>query len=380
MWIWLGVAVLYVAADFRVDMLWCGHLFTLQATGRWFEELDVWWGMELSYKWSVLFYRIEDHDTPIGEFFPDVVCAMPVSGESVQIWPRRVRRSKDKPAIGELEDHGGHAGGGGGLHHLELEDGLVDSDQSDGSDNGLADDDDEGGAGDHDGHGGAEDLHFVGLLERAANGLADDDVLGSLGVGLGDDVADPAGVELVPPVPMPAADVPFDEELEAAPAIVDPGPPPGVGLAGGVVGDGIADDIGGVPPPRNLKPGDVTIGVWGGRITYYASKTSFEATCSNRDHGKCVLTRTVKARRGGGDIPRGGRPLGMMLAWLHFCDVDSKAEHWERERWEAMFSHELRGELRGMVQALPNGPALLACERACADGELVEPELLEGYV
>eukprot|EP00959_Pyramimonas_sp_CCMP1952_P416085 8717576-Pyramimonas_sp.AAC.1 len=73
-----------------------------------------------------------------------------------------------------------------------------------------------------------------------------------------------------------------------------PGPPPPDPPGGG-------DDALPVPPPAPLPPvrgaaapAEATVFVGSGEITYYRSKNSFEAVCSQ--HG-CVLTRTARFKR-----------------------------------------------------------------------------------
>ena len=59
---------------------------------------------------------------------------------------------------------------------------------------------------------------------------------------------------------------------------------------------------------------EATFYVHGGKISYYPSKNSFEAVCGNKDHKRCVLTRTSKGR-----AARGGKVVAGEAMW--FPDV-----------------------------------------------------------
>lgn len=117
-----------------------------------------------------------------------------------------------------------------------------------------------------------------------------------------------------------------------------------------------------------------------GRISYYASKHAFEAVCMIPEHGKCVLTRTSRARSGTEDhaIPKGGRPVGLLAAWLRRADqCHTKDEHWTPELLRSLHADRLAG--REFVRAAQTGEELLSLERPRKEGEPEEPESLEGY-
>ena len=116
---------------------------------------------------------------------------------------------------------------------------------------------------------------------------------------------------------------------------------------------------------------------FGGRITYYANNHCFEANCMC-GHGKCVLTRTCRGKRSGAAVPRGGRPLGFLAAWLHAgLDCPSKAAHWHADAFQSL-SYERRCAARAALMLQPNCEVLLAAEREQMDGESEEPENLDG--
>jgi hypothetical protein len=108
----------------------------------------------------------------------------------------------------------------------------------------------------------------------------------------------------------------------------------------------------------------------GGKIAYYGANFQVvTAQCENRDHGKCVLTRTMAAGRRVGQ----GRPMGLFMAWLamgHLCAT--KEEHWDRANWPSLATRE---EARKSLVAmdLPDAQGLLSAERPLQPGEGPEP-------
>ena len=70
-------------------------------------------------------------------------------------------------------------------------------------------------------------------------------------------------------------------------------------------------------------------------MSFY-SKGVFEAVCKNKLHGSCVASRTVsKIVDPELGRPRGGRPLGVLAAWLSKHGCSSKSEHWDVENFTA---------------------------------------------
>lgn len=162
-----------------------------------------------------------------------------------------------------------------------------------------------------------------------------------------------------------------------------PPEPPQVESAGGVVSsdDPVAPPP---PPPRPVEfrvPGHAKATVWfpHGKISYYPSKNILEAVCRAPGHGKCVLTRTVRARANTASdpVPKGGRPVGFLASWLlKAADTSSKNDHWAN----LSATLEERVAARNFVRQAPGGEGLLAAERTCAETEPEEAETLEGLL
>jgi hypothetical protein len=110
-----------------------------------------------------------------------------------------------------------------------------------------------------------------------------------------------------------------------------------------------------------------------GIIRYYEKHKRFEATCPRFDHvsgGKpCRLTRYSTANK---NLAK-GRPLGFMLAWLEAGR--HMADHHEHIHPLALASLGLADRIRcrGLINAMPCGPAMLDKERPRRAGEPVEP-------
>jgi hypothetical protein len=108
----------------------------------------------------------------------------------------------------------------------------------------------------------------------------------------------------------------------------------------------------------------------GGKISYYGAQFQVAtALCCNRDHGKCVITRTMAAGR----RPGQGRPLGFFMAWLAMgSECGTKEEHWDRARWPSLTA---RQHGRQVIAAMdhPDAHGLLSAERALEPGEDPEP-------
>lgn len=137
------------------------------------------------------------------------------------------------------------------------------------------------------------------------------------------------------------------------------------------------------PPAENLVRvgGAATVLFPSGRITFWPAGGKFEAICRNPAHGKCVLTRTHRAKQGltPSGFPKGGRPLGLLAAWLLKADhTDSKEAHWSTDVLGSSFAEREAG--RRFVETAPGGDMLLGLERPRAEGEPAEPETLDGLV
>lgn len=124
----------------------------------------------------------------------------------------------------------------------------------------------------------------------------------------------------------------------------------------------------------------VTVHMPGGCIAFYESKRIFQATCDNKAHGQCKLTRTCNSQAAGSHgAPRGGRPVGFLAAWLaHGEHLGSKADHWERAAMES--TRQERLELRQRLGDIPSGRLLLSFERTLHEGEPEEHDDLGVYL
>ena len=103
-----------------------------------------------------------------------------------------------------------------------------------------------------------------------------------------------------------------------------------------------------------------------GRVTAYRTTCVMVAECNLPGHGKCHLTRKML----GGPRPGQGRPLGLLLAWLHdpSTHFDSRAgQAWGRPSFEE------RMACRIAFAAAPGADAVLACEREPNPDEGDEP-------
>lgn len=154
------------------------------------------------------------------------------------------------------------------------------------------------------------------------------------------------------------------EDAPPVAAAVAPPPPPPPKAAGGAARRGAT----------------ATVQMPGGSVSFYASKNAFEAVCENRHHGRCVSTRTCRAKgRTAAGHPKGGRPVAFLAAWLgHSEHTASKEEHWAPECFGADQAARmaLRQEIAASGEA---GRSLLGCERPAAEGEPLEPLTAEGY-
>ena len=106
----------------------------------------------------------------------------------------------------------------------------------------------------------------------------------------------------------------------------------------------------------------------GGHLQFYPSDGRITATCTNPTHGTCVLTRfnRVKSRMG-------GRPCGMMVAWLAasaMCEL--RRDHWDCVP-ELEADLDYRTAQRFWMIAQPGGREFLAAERDSDAGVELEP-------
>lgn len=284
-------------------------------------------------------YRLTATRDAIAELTPSVVPITPFFGEArvCKVWPVRAGRvPRYPPAAHQPIAHDGQQPG-----DMEAQDEAGDSE----NDEAMME---------------AEDLFFdleeelSGVLD-VADAIAEDGLGGALaerGAGSSNVVPGDAQVVIVgePPQPPPA-----DAGAVAQAPVLAPHVP--VGQRGGAI---------------------VVCQTIGGSIAFYGSKSAFEAVCDNAAHGRCVATRTNKGRGTTSEgVPRGGRPVGFLAAWLRAGEaLGTKEEHW------LVFqqSQEQRAALRASVGATVAGAVLLEHERPVAAGEPQEPPSCEGYL
>ena len=142
-----------------------------------------------------------------------------------------------------------------------------------------------------------------------------------------------------------------------------------------------------LPPPPGTPPGVqrgkqtrnspmAVVFVPGGKLTYYYSAKNeiCTAECSNKKHGRCVKTKTMREpTKAMGRLRGQGRPVGWLAAWLgKGIDCESKAKHWAEES-EPTYAE--RVAARELVQGDDSADAalLMAGEAPIQDGA-EEPE------
>jgi hypothetical protein len=118
---------------------------------------------------------------------------------------------------------------------------------------------------------------------------------------------------------------------------------------------------------------DVVVHFPNGKISFYQKSLSFETCCFCPGHDDCRLTRSAKPSKWKTRLGQ-GRPLGLLVAWLmNTNSLGDKAEHCNAFVVMGL-SQEIRLAARDTLRGMPNGQALLDCERPLKDGEGPEPE------
>lgn len=276
---------------------------------------------------SATCFVLEESERPIGAFNPQVVPIIPLfaAGEEVAFFPKprqrgpqRSRQAPEGPAQAASANADDVAEPIGAI--ADEEEGLCEADE-------------------------ADELAF--WVDALAPELLQP--------------PEPPMEEFEQPAPAPVAEAAAEAPPEPAAAgqIVEAPPPP--------------QPAGAAAGPR--RAAETFVAMRWGKIASYTSKGSFELVCRNPAHGKCVLARSAKARGAvPGRIPRGGRPLGLLAAWLENGHVASKEEHWSPELLHATKAAREAG--RASIKNATNGPALLSYERPkAADlGEASEPD------
>ena len=388
---WLHVALQYLS-PFRttfqlldeVDSDRVG-LRRVHQTGRFLGEGEFTQALDQECTWRLDFYTIVNTTAPLVHLRPQAAYVEKLDIPTTQLWPppargrkpgskdqtpRSRRRGLDGSGASHLEGEGGtqtsalqpeagHAAPGDVQRQASLEQEASEDDVSTISD----------------------DWHFSENEEPDhLNALLDEymeDLQGALDVAEADAME---GLEasLLEVEPMVSDDPQLAETPAEAPRDV-PEPLPLQPRADREHDEAHAAPVAPVPPPAPRPAGRVDAGrlkaecvvtVPGGTISYYALKGIFQATCSNRSHGRCVLTRSSAP----GSRPSQGRPLGFLMAWLSLGEVFlNKQEHWDRTLWP---DAELRAHHRELLHRHPLGPSLLAFEREQREDEGSEPEEL----
>ena len=283
-------------------------------------------GLDLTLVWKVSWYGVEESSRPIARFLPLVVPIVRLGDKTdQQVWPRARKRESKRAGQGAA------AAEGGTNEDSEPDEALVDEDKEP----------EEAEVGEAS---GLDEDRLERILEEAADLFFGSDEEGDLG--------DVAPAPPTPPAPAPAGS---SGDVPPPPAAVAP-----EAIARGPMGRAAA-----------------TVVLPNGRISFYADRGRFEAVCKckNPSHGKCVATRNNRGRpdRGAGPDapPIGGRPLGMLSAWLAL-DCPSKESHFLPGSF--VFSPEERLAHRRALALLPGGPELLSHERDKVGGEDSEPD------
>lgn len=313
----------------------------MQATGRFLTVYEALAMLQGSKVMAASWYLLEATEVPVASVQPDLLPARLLQGvpANTDVWKasgRAVPRHPPRPDSDPIFVDGGDGG--------EEDEGGADLDHPSQSEEDADDDD-----------GFERDLEA--LLEEVQE-------LGESGWG-------EIPVESAPAAaPTAAAAEPVSEEAAGQAAVVEEAPPP--------------------PPPRPSSSREgvaprrgaaITVQCEGGSISYYASKSAFEAVCENKSHGRCVMTRTCRGKAASveGGAPKGGRLVGMLAAWLgHSASCGTKGEHWAASCVQNAYEDRLA--LRTHLEEFESGRTLASFERPKVAGEGPEPLVLDGYL
>lgn len=282
-------------------------------------------------------FELEDTSRVVGQIVPHTVPVLRLRGwrEPMVLWPIVRRRGVSRYPPRRHEPRPQHLEGEGEEQEEE-----------------VVQDIEEAGSGEEEAAAGAEH-------EDPIEDLAD----------LADDVAGQW-------FPEQQAEAPGEAGAESASSARVPAAPPSTPPAQPAEPEGEFDEAAGSSARQRAK---VVFHCPGGFIAYYDKKNIFEATCTNKDHGWCKLTRTNKAKNPRANDPVGGRPIGLMAAWLESGEtLATKEEHWSQAVLNQ--SYERRLSMRNQIAAVESGRLLLSFERPLAAGETNEPLTLKGFL
>ena len=347
---------------------------SLQATEQFMVDVKAVASWDSSNRWACAWYRIEDTALGIGQFIPNIVTVRILKG-SEAFWrkPRsRVQaRSVARGPASSSSSSRARAQQRSRSPPRPVSDGHIG--EAEGPD--LVDEAADGEDEENDDRGELENL-LGEALEMFDKEVAAEELMPE---GVDIDAADVPLLIAEGPV-APEASPMSEQAVVEPPAEVALHPPPPVPVAGASgpaasAASGSAASAMRAPPIPHLRGAcEATAMFAGGRISFYPSKAAFQANCNNPAHGRCVLTRSCKAK----GFRQGGRPLGFLAAWLEDNGQPTKQEHWAFEHLKLTRADRLAQRL--LIQGDAQKASLLVHERSREDGEDEEPETLEGLL
>lgn len=115
-----------------------------------------------------------------------------------------------------------------------------------------------------------------------------------------------------------------------------------------------------------------------GMITFFSSNGNFQATCTVHGDQRCTLTRKGSAAQKQTRRGVGGRPLGLLAAWLSMGETAaSKEEHIAPSSITGLAGADVaayRRQMRAELADIPGSEILFAQERPKDDDETSEPD------
>ena len=347
---------------------------SLQATEQFMMDVKAMASWDSSSRWACAWYRIEDAALGIGHFIPNIVTVRILRGAQA-FWRKPRSRVKAKSVargpVSSSSSSRATAEQRSRSPPRPVSDGHVG--EAEGPD--LVDEAADCEADEHDDGGEIENL--LGLaLEMFDKEVAAEELMPE---GVDIDVADVRLLSAEGPVAPEASPMSEDAVVEPpAEVVLHPPPPvPAVGAsepAASAASGSRASAMRAPPIPHLRGVCEATAMFPGGRISFYPSKGVFQASCNNPAHGRCVLTRSCRAK----GFRQGGRPLGFLAAWLDDNGQPSKQEHWAFANLK--LTREDRLAQRWLIQGDSLKATLLVHERSREDGEDEEPETLEGLL
>ena len=314
----------------RPGRLYLGATYDYRFDFRFLEELQ-----RSGVQWKVSFYCLESTEELVEHLRPSPVPAMPMFGGSATIfWKGEKSKAStvDLSEVATICDRIVHVHGAGSDamaagSEIDAMDGEVDV-----SEPGVG-----GNEGDSTPKSELDKLIEEACEEQVIDAGGDD--VGKEGFTFAED-----GGDLLQDIAVVAASA---SAGDGTPGPIDCDPVP--------AGKGTSSSSTDLPPPptphelprvrsrRSAIGAQASIEVDGGFIAYY-TKGVFEAVC--RTHDSCVVSRTVsKVTDRELGRPRGGRPLGVMAAWLSKHRCATKDDHWDYENFCVAYEERLLARL-----------------------------------